>query len=57
MKVVFVCLTCQEINKQHLGTEGFEVRETELDSFTAASEHLIDNAHRHYIVVEIREDK
>lgn len=38
--VTFVCRTCEQINKQLMGTHDFDGRETEFDSLTSAWEHM-----------------
>ena len=56
--VTFICRTCEDINKQLLGTVGFIIRDTTFDSLTDAYEHIIGNdstynSHRIESIIEL----
>jgi hypothetical protein len=53
--VVFICRTCEQFNSQELGTERFEVKQTEFESLTDASQHLMRYDHHMDAVVKEEE--
>ena len=56
IRVVFICMTCQDRNKQLLGTEGFQPLQTNFDSLTEAMAHTLPNLMHHIEVEVITED-
>ena len=56
-RVTFTCMSCEDINKNLLGTDNFIVKETEFDTLTSAVEHILDYGYNHYIVAQVQENE
>ena len=54
-QVIFICTTCEDINKSKLGMSNFELLETRYESLTGASDHLIKTYGTHEVVPVILE--
>ena len=58
LKVVFVCHTCDYLNRQYVGMPRYNVALTEFYSLNDANQHITDNLEAiHEVVPEIKEDK
>lgn len=55
MNIVIICNDCQQYNKQNLGTDGFEFRDTKFTAFSDAYNHMKDNPD-HWMSMEVREE-
>lgn len=53
-QIIFVCRTCEDKNKHHLGIEGFELLQTKFESLTEiVNDHVIRG---HNVYTEIRSE-
>lgn len=48
IKIKFLCITCEDSNRQWLGWHGYELRETDFIFFSDAHKHMIEYPN-HYI--------
>ena len=59
-QVIFICTTCEDFNKQYLGTDGFIQQQTEFESLTEATEHILStkiaDGQAHYLEAKLGQE-
>lgn len=44
-KIIYICRTCENLNKHHRGKDGFVEQQTDFEEFSAAWNHMDENKH------------